>query len=268
MDGLDAASVGEAVAACPARRGRPPDDRDQPGHAGKPDIKHMDRWFAADQPAAHRGHRPPAGRCRGDRRVPRRRPELRELERASAQGGWVKTEDDPLDPLRGQRGAAGRGSDPSPRGRRPRRGRSGPALRRALRARRHRRPGRAGAQAAVPARRQRHRLLLLGARGRRGERHACWRSSRRRRACSTSSTTSRPRPASGCRTWRSARGAKQPMRVPAWLARLLAGEGGGDDDDARGAASPTPRPSGSSAGSCATRRGGRASGKGWRDADR
>ncbi|MEO3748928.1 NAD-dependent epimerase/dehydratase family protein [Plantactinospora sp. B5E13] len=46
MDGLDAASVGEAVA-----RARPEVVVHQMtaiavGHAGKPDMKHMDRWFA------------------------------------------------------------------------------------------------------------------------------------------------------------------------------------------------------------------------------
>ena len=46
MDGLDAASVGEAVAAA-----RPDVIVHQmtaisPVHAGKPDIKHMDKWFA------------------------------------------------------------------------------------------------------------------------------------------------------------------------------------------------------------------------------
>ena len=46
MDGLDAVSVGEAVASGPAGRDRAPDDGDFLAHAGKPDIKHMDRWFA------------------------------------------------------------------------------------------------------------------------------------------------------------------------------------------------------------------------------
>src|SRR3954471_3115152 len=46
MDGLDAASVGEAVAAA-----RPDAIVHQMtaisvAHAGKPDLKHMDRWFA------------------------------------------------------------------------------------------------------------------------------------------------------------------------------------------------------------------------------
>ena len=47
MDGLDAMSVGEAVAAA-----RPAAIVHQmtgisPAHAGKPDMKHFDRWFAA-----------------------------------------------------------------------------------------------------------------------------------------------------------------------------------------------------------------------------
>ena len=81
MDGLDAVSVGEAVAAA-----RPDAIVHQMtaisvAHAGKPDMKHMRSVVRHHQPAAHRGDRPPAGRRRGDRRLPRRRAELRQLER-------------------------------------------------------------------------------------------------------------------------------------------------------------------------------------------
>jgi len=58
MDGLDASSVGEAVASA-----RPDVIVHQlTALAGKPDMKHMDRWFG-DQPASHRGHRSSPG-CR------------------------------------------------------------------------------------------------------------------------------------------------------------------------------------------------------------
>ena len=46
MDGLDAASVGEAVAAAEPDVDRAPDDGDLRAHAGKPDLKQPDRWFA------------------------------------------------------------------------------------------------------------------------------------------------------------------------------------------------------------------------------
>jgi hypothetical protein len=81
MDGLDAMSVGEAVAAA-----RPDAIVHQMTaisvtHAGKPDMKRFDRWFAPTYPAAHRGDGPLAGRGRGDRRIPFYRAELRQLER-------------------------------------------------------------------------------------------------------------------------------------------------------------------------------------------
>ena len=53
-------------------------------------------------------------------------------------------------------------------------------------------------------------------------------------------------------------GAKPPRHVPRWLARLIAGEGVVMMGPSP-AAPPTPRPSGSSGGRCATPAGGRAS---------
>ena len=127
MDGLDAVSVGEAVAAARPDR-RAPDDGlvestpASPSRAGRPLVRDH-------QPAAHRGDRPPAGRRRGGRRAPCGRPEPRQLER-NRQGGWVKTEEDPLD---------GHGAATTlaviPPGARGAQGRwCGPALRRVLRA--------------------------------------------------------------------------------------------------------------------------------------
>src|SRR5260370_324387 len=74
---------------------------------------------------------------------------------------------------RGGRAGGGGGDegDQPPRGRGRQGRRRGPALRRALRAGRHRRPGQVRAEAAVPARRGWHRLLLVGASRRRGERY-------------------------------------------------------------------------------------------------
>ena len=77
MDGLDAASVRRGRRGGPAGRGRPPDDGDQ--HRPRREAGHQAHGplVRPDQPAAHRGHRPSAGRRGGDRRVPRRRAELR-----------------------------------------------------------------------------------------------------------------------------------------------------------------------------------------------
>src|SRR5258707_3789162 len=69
-----------------------------------------------------------------------------------------------------ERAQGGRGARP-PRGRGRQGWWPGPALRQLVRARRHRRPGRARAQAAVPAGRGRHRLHVVGASRRRGERY-------------------------------------------------------------------------------------------------
>src|SRR6266487_1145040 len=67
--------------------------------------------------------------------------------------------------------AQGSGGAPPPRGRRRQGWWRGPALRQLVRAGRHRRLGRARAQAAVPAGRGRHRLHVVGASRRRGERY-------------------------------------------------------------------------------------------------
>ena len=100
MDGLDAASVGEAVAAA-----RPDSIVHQmtaisQAHAGKPDMKHMDRWFAITNRLRTEGtdHLLAAA-------------EASDVTHVVAQsyaawngirsGGWVKSEDEPLDPMTG-----------------------------------------------------------------------------------------------------------------------------------------------------------------------
>jgi nucleoside-diphosphate-sugar epimerase len=93
MDGLDAASVGEAVAA--AR----PDVivHQMTAIAGKPDMKHMDRWFAQTIRLRTEGtdHLLAAAEATGVSHV---------VAQSYAgwngirRGGWVKTEEDPLDP--------------------------------------------------------------------------------------------------------------------------------------------------------------------------
>jgi nucleoside-diphosphate-sugar epimerase len=96
MDGLDAASVGAAVAA--AR----PDAivHEMTAITGKPDIKHMDRWFAVTNRLRTEGtdHLLAAAEAAGVSNV---------VAQSYASwngirtGGWVKTEEDPLDPLTG-----------------------------------------------------------------------------------------------------------------------------------------------------------------------
>ncbi len=96
MDGLDGASVAAAVAA--AR----PDAivHEMTAITGKPDIKHMDRWFATTNRLRTEGtdHLLAAAEATGVTNV---------VAQSYASwngirtGGWVKTEEDPLDPLTG-----------------------------------------------------------------------------------------------------------------------------------------------------------------------
>jgi nucleoside-diphosphate-sugar epimerase len=93
MDGLDGASVGEAVAA--AR----PDVivHQMTAIAGKPDMRHMDRWFAVTNRLRTEGtdHLLAAARVTG---VPHVVAQGYAQWNGIRRGGWVKTEEDPLDP--------------------------------------------------------------------------------------------------------------------------------------------------------------------------
>ena len=106
MDGLDAVSVGKAV-----DQARPDAIVHQmtaisPAHAGKLDMKHFDRWFATTNRLRTEGtdHLLAAA-------------EASEVSNFVAQiyagwngirrGGWVKTEEDPLDPIKGTAAHAG-----------------------------------------------------------------------------------------------------------------------------------------------------------------
>jgi nucleoside-diphosphate-sugar epimerase len=96
MDGLDAVSVGEAVAA--AR----PDAivHQMTAIAGKPDMKHMDRWFATTNRLRTEGtdHLLAAAEATGvSHFVAQSYASWNGIRR----GGWVKTEEDPLDPMTG-----------------------------------------------------------------------------------------------------------------------------------------------------------------------
>jgi nucleoside-diphosphate-sugar epimerase len=100
MDGLDAASVGEAVAAAQPDSIVHQMTAISQTHAGKPDMKHMDRWFAITNRLRTEGtdHLLAAA-------------EASDVTHVVAQsyaawngirsGGWIKTEDEPLDPMKG-----------------------------------------------------------------------------------------------------------------------------------------------------------------------
>ena len=100
MDGLDAVSVGEAVAAA-----RPEAMVDEMtavsvAHAGKPDMKHMDRWFATTNRLRTEGtdHLLAAAEATG---VSTFVAQSFGSFNGIREGGWVKTEEDPLDLLTG-----------------------------------------------------------------------------------------------------------------------------------------------------------------------
>jgi nucleoside-diphosphate-sugar epimerase len=97
MDGLDAVSVGEAVATA-----RPDAIVHQmtaisPAHAGKPDMKHMDRFFATTNRLRTEGtdHLLAAAEATGVSHVVA---QGHASWNGIREGGWVKTEEDPLDP--------------------------------------------------------------------------------------------------------------------------------------------------------------------------
>ncbi|MBO2452403.1 NAD(P)-dependent oxidoreductase [Actinomadura barringtoniae] len=102
MDGLDAASVGEAVAAAH------PDAivHQMTAISGKPDIKHMDRWFAVTNRLRTEGtdHLLAAAAATG---VTNFVAQSYAGWNGIREGGWVKTEEDPLDLLPGTSAAPG-----------------------------------------------------------------------------------------------------------------------------------------------------------------
>ena len=100
MDGLDAVSVGGAVAAA-----RPDAIVHQmtaisPAHAGKPNMKHFDRFFATTNRLRTEGtdHLLAAAEATG---VSTLVAQSFGSFNGIREGGWVKTEEDPLDPLTG-----------------------------------------------------------------------------------------------------------------------------------------------------------------------
>lgn len=100
MDGLDAASVGQAVAEARPEVVVHEMTAISPGHAGRPSIRRMDRWFALTSRLRTEGtdHLLAAAEAAGVRQVVAQSYGAWNGLRA---GGWVKTEEDPLDPLAG-----------------------------------------------------------------------------------------------------------------------------------------------------------------------
>jgi nucleoside-diphosphate-sugar epimerase len=96
MNGLDAASVADAVAAAK------PDAiaHQMTAIAGKPDFRHMDRWFATTNRLRTEGtdHLLAAARASD---VPHVVAQSYGNWNGMRQGGWVKSEDEPLDPMTG-----------------------------------------------------------------------------------------------------------------------------------------------------------------------
>jgi nucleoside-diphosphate-sugar epimerase len=106
MDGLDAVSVGEAVTAA-----RPEVIVHQMtaisvAHAGQPDMKHMDRWFASTNRLRTEGtdHLLAAAEATG---VSHFVAQSYASWNGIRKGGWVKTEEDPLDLQAGTAAHAG-----------------------------------------------------------------------------------------------------------------------------------------------------------------
>jgi nucleoside-diphosphate-sugar epimerase len=97
MNGLDASQVGEAVAAArPDAIVHQMTAISEP-HAGKPDMKHFDRWFATTNRLRTEGtdHLLAAAEATGVSHVVA---QSYASWNGIRKGGWVKTEDDPLDP--------------------------------------------------------------------------------------------------------------------------------------------------------------------------
>jgi nucleoside-diphosphate-sugar epimerase len=96
MDGLDPVSVGETVAAAH------PDVivHQMTAISGKPDMRHMDRWFATTNRLRTEGtdHLVAAAQATG---VPHIVAQSYGSWNGIRRGGWVKTEEDPLDPAEG-----------------------------------------------------------------------------------------------------------------------------------------------------------------------
>ncbi|AXK34529.1 NAD(P)-dependent oxidoreductase [Streptomyces armeniacus] len=222
MDGLDPASVGEAVAWA-----RPDTLVHQmtaisAAHAGKPDLKHFDRWFARTIRLRTEGtdHLLAAAQATGVSHVVAQ-------SYANWNGirrdGWIKTEEDPLDPEKGT--VAHKGAEAIRHLEEVVVGAGGAVLRYGgLYG-----PGATDDQVKLVRKRQ---FPLVG----RGTGHASWVHLDDAASATVLAVEQRargvfnivddePAPAGEWLPHLAAcAGAKPPVRVPKWLARLLAGE--------------------------------------------
>ena len=106
MDGLDVVSVGKAVEVAWPDAIVHQMTAIAPAHAGKPDMKHFDRWFATTNRLRTEGtdHLLAAAEAAGvSNFVAQSYAGWNGIRR----GGWVKTEEDPLDPMKGTVAHAG-----------------------------------------------------------------------------------------------------------------------------------------------------------------
>jgi nucleoside-diphosphate-sugar epimerase len=222
MDGLDAASVGEAVAAAQPDTIAHQMTAISPAHAGQPDIKHIDRWFATTNRLRTEGtdHLLAAAEAAG---VAHFAAQSYASWNGIRTGGWVKTEEDPLDPGDGTIMHAGamaiRHVEDAVLG-------AGGAV---LRYGGFYGPGATDDQVELVRKRQ---FPLVG----RGAGYSSWVHLDDAASATVLAVEQKvsgvfnivddePAPASEWLPYLAAcAGAKPPMRVPKWLARLLAGE--------------------------------------------
>jgi nucleoside-diphosphate-sugar epimerase len=222
MDGLDAMSVGAAVAAAQPDAIVHQMTAIAPAHAGKPDIKHIDRWFATTNRLRTEGtdHLLAAAERAG---VTHFVAQSYANWNGIREGGWVKTEEDPLDPETGtimyNEAAAIRHVEDAVL-------RAGGAV---LRYGGFYGPGATDDQVELVRKRQ---FPLVG----RGTGYSSWVHLDDAASATVLAVEQKargvfnivdddPAPASEWLPYLAAcAGAKRPMRIPAWLARLLAGE--------------------------------------------
>lgn len=222
MDGLDSASVGEAVGSAKPDAIVHQMTAINPVHAGKPDIKHPDKWFAITNRLRTEGTDNLLGAAAATG-VPHVVAQAYASWNGIREGGWVKTEEDPLDLLEGTAANAGllalKGVEDKVLA-------TGGAVMRygALYG-----PGAMDDQVELLRKRQ---YPLVG----RGQGHSSWihlddAASATVLAVEQEATgvfnvvDDEPAPASEWLTYLAAcAGAKKPMRIPVWLARLLAGD--------------------------------------------
>ncbi len=222
MDGLDAVAVGEAVA-----KARPDAIVHQMTgisltHAGKPDLKHFDRWAAPTIRLRTEGtdHLLDAAEATG---VPHFVAQGYANWNGIRQGGWVKTEEDPLDLMTG---TAAQRSMAALRHVEDVVGQAGGAV---LRYGGLYGPGATDDQVELVRKRQ---FPLVGS----GAGYASWVHLDDAASATVLAVEQQargvfnivddePAPASEWLPYLAeCAGAKRPMRVPAWLARLLAGQ--------------------------------------------